>query len=84
MGEGLCSVFPRSSSTWRSRRGGVGRSTSANSVTQHPRPSTQHTPAQVGGSGVLVQPMTYIFDEEPPRWRQLLANLGVDPASVDL
>lgn len=39
---------------------------------------------QVGGSGVLVQPMTYIFDEEPPRWRQLLDTLGVDPKSVDV
>lgn len=39
---------------------------------------------QVGGSGVLVQPMTYIFDEEPARWRQLLDNLGVDPKSVDV
>ncbi|MDM8529292.1 ATP phosphoribosyltransferase [Anaerolineales bacterium HSG24] len=29
----------------------------------------------VGGSGVLVLPMTYIFDEEPPRWRKLLDNL---------
>jgi ATP phosphoribosyltransferase len=32
---------------------------------------------QVGGSGVLVQPMTYIFDEEPLRWRQLLETLGI-------
>jgi hypothetical protein len=32
---------------------------------------------QVGGSGVLVQPMTYIFDEEPLRWRQLLETLGM-------
>ena len=32
---------------------------------------------QVGGSGVLVQPMTYIFDEEPKRWRALLNELGV-------
>ena len=31
-----------------------------------------------GGSGVLVQPMTYIFDEEPARWRALLADLGLD------
>jgi|APGre2960657444_1045066.scaffolds.fasta_scaffold01715_4 ATP phosphoribosyltransferase len=29
-----------------------------------------------GGSGVLVSPLTYIFDEEPPRWRQLLRTLG--------
>lgn len=26
----------------------------------------------VGGSGVLVQPMTYIFDEEPMRWKRVL------------
>lgn len=32
---------------------------------------------QVGGSGVLVLPMTYIFDEEPLRWRRLLEELGL-------
>jgi hypothetical protein len=31
----------------------------------------------MGGSGVLVSPMTYIFDEEPKRWHQLLAELGL-------
>lgn len=35
---------------------------------------------QLGGSGVLVQPMTYIFDEEPERWRQLLDKLGLEEA----
>ncbi|KAI7837227.1 hypothetical protein COHA_008916 [Chlorella ohadii] len=39
---------------------------------------------KVGGSGVLVQPMTYIFDEEPARWRNLLDTLGVDPKTVDV
>ncbi|RID44878.1 hypothetical protein BRARA_I01643 [Brassica rapa] len=29
----------------------------------------------VGGSGVLVSPLTYIFDEDTPRWGQLLTNL---------
>ncbi|CAA7028256.1 unnamed protein product [Microthlaspi erraticum] len=29
----------------------------------------------VGGSGVLVSPVTYIFDEDTPRWGQLLRNL---------
>ncbi|KAJ0231546.1 ATP phosphoribosyltransferase 2 [Hirschfeldia incana] len=29
----------------------------------------------VGGSGVLVSPLTYIFDEDTPRWGQLLRNL---------
>ena len=33
---------------------------------------------RMGGSGVLVSPMTYIFDEEPKRWHQLLAELGVE------
>eukprot|EP00850_Spirogloea_muscicola_P008516 SM000045S16261 [mRNA] locus=s45:499447:503005:- [translate_table: standard] len=28
-----------------------------------------------GGSGVLVSPLTYIFDEETPRWRALLDTL---------
>ncbi|KAJ4972889.1 hypothetical protein NE237_006063 [Protea cynaroides] len=31
----------------------------------------------IGGSGVLVSPLTYIFDEEPPRWRELLTKLGL-------
>ncbi|KAI3448342.1 hypothetical protein Pfo_005007 [Paulownia fortunei] len=31
----------------------------------------------IGGSGVLVSPLTYIFDEETPRWHQLLSNLGL-------
>ncbi|GAB4447914.1 MAG: ATP phosphoribosyltransferase [Anaerolineae bacterium] len=32
---------------------------------------------QIGGSGVLVLPITYIFDEEPPRWQKLLQNLNL-------
>lgn len=31
----------------------------------------------IGGSGVLITSLTYIFDEEPPRWRQLLSELGL-------
>ncbi|KAF8411860.1 hypothetical protein HHK36_004419 [Tetracentron sinense] len=31
----------------------------------------------IGGSGVLISPLTYIFDEETPRWRDLLAKLGL-------
>eukprot|EP01018_Ginkgo_biloba_P010445 Gb_25824 [translate_table: standard] len=31
----------------------------------------------IGGSGVLVSPLTYIFDEEPPRWRKLLDELNL-------
>ncbi|KAG2705414.1 hypothetical protein I3760_05G052300 [Carya illinoinensis] len=31
----------------------------------------------VGGSGVLISPLTYIFDEETPRWRELLTKLGL-------
>ena len=30
-----------------------------------------------GGSGVLVSPLTYIFDAEPPRWLQLQKTLGL-------
>ncbi|KAK3133657.1 hypothetical protein QOZ80_6AG0539380 [Eleusine coracana subsp. coracana] len=30
----------------------------------------------IGGSGVLVTKLTYIFDEETPRWRNLLTELG--------
>ena len=36
---------------------------------------------QLGGSGVLVQPMTYIFDEEPARWRTIVKELEL-PESV--
>ncbi len=32
---------------------------------------------RAGGSGVLVSPLTYIFDEEPPRWRALQRTLGL-------
>ncbi|XP_057843437.1 ATP phosphoribosyltransferase 2, chloroplastic [Cryptomeria japonica] len=32
---------------------------------------------EIGGSGVLVSPLTYIFDEEPPRWRKLLNQLNI-------
>ncbi|XP_052147724.1 ATP phosphoribosyltransferase, chloroplastic [Oryza glaberrima] len=31
----------------------------------------------IGGSGVLVTKLTYIFDEETPRWRKLLLELGL-------
>ncbi len=46
-----------------------------------PQPTLTHIPPanpQLGGSGVLVQPMTYIFDEEPERWAKLLGTLGLD------
>lgn len=32
----------------------------------------------IGGSGVLVLPTTYIFEEEPARWYKLLAALDID------
>jgi ATP phosphoribosyltransferase len=32
----------------------------------------------IGGSGVVVMPLTYIFDEEPPRYRSMLEKLGMD------
>ncbi len=31
---------------------------------------------QVGGSGIIVSPVTYIFEEEPPRYTAMLAELG--------
>ncbi|GLT97019.1 hypothetical protein SLE2022_146060 [Rubroshorea leprosula] len=31
----------------------------------------------IGGSGVLISPLTYIFYEETPRWRELLSKLGL-------
>ena len=36
-----------------------------------------------GGSGVLTFPLTYVFDEEPPRWNALMNNLGLDPKDYD-
>jgi ATP phosphoribosyltransferase len=38
---------------------------------------------KLGGSGVLVQPMTYIFDEEPARWVKLTKELGLNTKSID-
>jgi ATP phosphoribosyltransferase len=31
---------------------------------------------EIGGSGVVVMPLTYIFDEEPPRYMAMLKALG--------
>ena len=31
---------------------------------------------QVGGSGIIVSPVTYIFEEEPPRYTAMLAELN--------
>nr|QKY14853.1 ATP phosphoribosyltransferase (HISN) [Polytomella parva] len=39
---------------------------------------------KVGGSNVLVQPMTYIFDEEPQRWLDLLKKLDLSSGTVDV
>ena len=39
---------------------------------------------QIGGSGVLVLPITYIFEEEPPRWQKLLENLELKSEPVKL
>jgi ATP phosphoribosyltransferase len=30
----------------------------------------------IGGSGVVVMPLTYIFEEEPPRYMAMLKALG--------
>lgn len=35
----------------------------------------------IGGSGVLVLPVTYIFEEKPWRWRKLLDTLGIEESS---
>ncbi|KAJ4833070.1 ATP phosphoribosyltransferase 2, chloroplastic [Turnera subulata] len=32
---------------------------------------------QIGGSGVLVSPLTYIFEEVTPRWQELLLKLNL-------
>ena len=32
----------------------------------------------IGGSGVVVTPATYIFEDEPMTYRKLLAELGID------
>ena len=31
----------------------------------------------IGGSGVIVMPVSYVFDEEPPRYRRLLEKLQI-------
>jgi len=31
----------------------------------------------IGGSGVIVIPVSYVFDEEPPRYRKLLQKLDI-------
>ncbi len=38
--------------------------------------STIHELRAIGGSGVVVTPVTYIFEEEPPRYTQLLKVLN--------
>jgi ATP phosphoribosyltransferase len=35
----------------------------------------------IGGSGIIVKPVTYIFDEEPLRWRKLLEELNIEAYS---
>jgi ATP phosphoribosyltransferase len=37
--------------------------------------STVQELRRIGGSGVVVMPVTYIFEEEPPRWQKLLDEL---------
>jgi ATP phosphoribosyltransferase len=32
---------------------------------------------QIGGSGVLISPLTYIFEEVTPRWQELLLKLDL-------
>ena len=32
---------------------------------------------QIGGSGIIVSPVTYIFEEEPPRYTAMLAELKI-------
>ena len=36
----------------------------------------------IGGSGVVVTPVTYIFDERPPRVQRLLETLGRQEAVI--
>jgi ATP phosphoribosyltransferase len=36
----------------------------------------------VGGSGVIVTPIAYIFDERPVRYQKLLATLGKETATA--
>jgi ATP phosphoribosyltransferase len=37
----------------------------------------------IGGSGVVVMPVTYIFDEEPPRYLAMLQALSSTPPNVE-
>lgn len=34
----------------------------------------------IGGSGIIVSPVTYIFEEEPPRYKAMLAALKQEPS----
>lgn len=44
-------------------------------VTKNALQQTIQQLRQIGGSGVVVLPVTYIFEEEPPRWQKLLKEL---------
>ncbi|KAK3235485.1 hypothetical protein CYMTET_54318 [Cymbomonas tetramitiformis] len=33
---------------------------------------------KLGGSGVIVSPCTYVYEEEPERWTSLLKELGIE------
>ncbi|XP_059648203.1 ATP phosphoribosyltransferase 2, chloroplastic-like isoform X2 [Cornus florida] len=53
------------------------RGSSAEEVAERILSQASLSGLQIGGSGVLVSPLTYIFDEETPRWRELLSKLGL-------
>ncbi|XP_052206170.1 ATP phosphoribosyltransferase 1, chloroplastic isoform X3 [Diospyros lotus] len=53
------------------------RGSSADEVAERILSQTSLSGLQIGGSGVLISPLTYIFDEETPRWRELLSKLGL-------
>jgi hypothetical protein len=38
---------------------------------------------KVGGSGVTVLPVTYIFEEDSARWQALVEELGVSSTKVE-
>ncbi len=44
-------------------------------VHRHELPQAIAELREIGGSGVIVTPVTYIFEEEPPAWKKLLAML---------
>ncbi len=65
-GPTISPVFVRSGEPWHSVTIVVRRDQLTQAITEL---------RQIGGSGIIVSPLAYIFEEEPPRYRAMLAAL---------